>query len=56
MKLIYEKSRAGRRGIGVPQPGLPVPAVPAELARKQPPRLPELAEPEVLRHFKRHEN
>ncbi|MGZ4258631.1 MAG: aminomethyl-transferring glycine dehydrogenase subunit GcvPB [Gaiellaceae bacterium] len=51
MKLIFEKSRAGRRGIGVPQPGLPVPAVPAELARKQPPRLPEVAEPEVLRHF-----
>ena len=51
MKLIYEKSQAGRRGIGVPQPDLPVPEVPAELARSQPPRLPELAEPEVLRHF-----
>ena len=51
MKLIYEKSRAGRRGIGVPKPDLPVPEVPAALARKQPPRLPELAEPEVLRHF-----
>jgi glycine dehydrogenase subunit 2 len=52
VKLIYEKSQAGRRGIGVPRPdGLPVPEVPADLARKQPPRLPELAEPEVLRHF-----
>ena len=51
MKLIYEKSQAGRRGIGVPKPDLPVPDVPAELARKHPPRLPELAEPEVLRHF-----
>ena len=53
MKLIYEKSQAGRRGIGVPQPpeGLDVPEVPAELRRKEPPRLPELAEPEVLRHF-----
>src|SRR5204863_6432866 len=47
----YEKSRAGRRGLGVPRPDLPVPEVPAELARKEPPRLPELAEPEVLRHF-----
>jgi glycine dehydrogenase subunit 2 len=28
-----------------------VPEVPAELRRKEPPRLPELAEPEVLRHF-----
>ena len=52
MKLIYEKSQAGRRGIAVPRPeGLEVPEVPAELQRKEPPRLPELAEPEVLRHF-----
>ena len=51
MKLIYEKSQPGRRGIGVPDTGLPVPEVPPELARARPPRLPELAEPEVLRHF-----
>ena len=34
MKLIYEKSQAGRRGLAVPKPDLPVPAVPEELARK----------------------
>jgi len=53
VKLIYEKSQAGRRGLGVPRPpdGLDVPEVPVELRRKEPPRLPELAEPEVLRHF-----
>jgi glycine dehydrogenase subunit 2 len=51
MKLIYEKSRPGRRGLEVPKPELPVPAIPEELARRTPPRLPELAEPEVLRHF-----
>ena len=51
MKLIYEKSRPGRRGLAVPTPDLPVPLVPAELARTAPPRLPELSEPEVLRHF-----
>src|SRR5207237_3233365 len=51
VKLIYEKSQAGRRGLGVPRPDLPVPELPDELARKEPPRLPELAEPEVLRHF-----
>jgi glycine dehydrogenase subunit 2 len=51
VKLIYEKSQPGRRGIGVPIPALPVPEVPPELARAAPPRLPELAEPEVLRHF-----
>jgi glycine dehydrogenase subunit 2 len=51
MKLIYEKSQPGRRGIGVPKPALPVPELPADLRRADPPRLPELAEPEVLRHF-----
>jgi glycine dehydrogenase subunit 2 len=51
MKLIFEKSRPGRRGLAIPTPDLPVPEVPAGLARKRPPRLPELAEPEVLRHF-----
>ncbi|MEI8104810.1 MAG: aminomethyl-transferring glycine dehydrogenase subunit GcvPB [Actinomycetes bacterium] len=51
MKLIYEKSRPGRRGLEIPKPDLPVPAIPAGLARKTPPRLPEMAEPEVMRHF-----
>ncbi len=51
MKLIYEKSRRGRRGLAIPKPDLPVPEVPAHLSRATPPRLPELAEPEVLRHF-----
>jgi len=50
-RLIYERSQPGRRGLEVPRPDLPIPDVPEELARKQPPRLPELAEPEVLRHF-----
>jgi glycine dehydrogenase subunit 2 len=51
MKLIYERSRPGRRGLEVPRPDLPVPPLPEGLARSAPPRLPELAEPEVLRHF-----
>jgi glycine cleavage system P protein (glycine dehydrogenase) subunit 2 len=51
LKLIYEKSQPGRRGLAVPKPDLPVPEIPEELARKVPPRLPEIAEPEVLRHF-----
>ncbi len=51
-KLIYEKSQAGRRASEIPRPeGLPAPDVPEELRRAEPPRLPELAEPEVLRHF-----
>jgi glycine dehydrogenase subunit 2 len=51
-KLIYERSQAGRRASEIPRPaGLPAPDVPEELRRAEPPRLPELAEPEVLRHF-----
>jgi glycine dehydrogenase subunit 2 len=51
VKLIFEKSQAGRRGGELPKPDVPAPAVPRELRRARPPRLPELAEPEILRHF-----
>jgi glycine dehydrogenase subunit 2 len=51
MKLIYEKSRAGRRGGRIPDPGVETAEVPADLARSTPPRLPELAEPELVRHY-----
>ena len=52
MKLIYERSQAGRRAGTVPDHGLPVPEVPEGLRpRRQPPRLPELAEPELVRHW-----
>ena len=51
MKLIFEKSQAGRRGGELPRPDVPRVDVPAELRRARPPRLPELAEPEILRHF-----
>jgi glycine dehydrogenase subunit 2 len=51
MKLIYEKSQLGRRGGELPRYDLPAAAVPAELRRRMPPRLPELAEPEIIRHF-----
>jgi glycine dehydrogenase subunit 2 len=51
VKLIYEKSRPGRRAGRPPRPDLPVPEIPAELRRAHAPRLPELAEPDLLRHF-----
>ncbi len=51
MKLIYEKSRAGRRSSRIADPGVPPAEVPAALARRTPPRLPELAEPELVRHY-----
>src|SRR5438046_9645571 len=51
MKLIFEKSQPGRRGGEIPHPDLPAADVPGELRRARPPRRPELAEPELLRHF-----
>jgi len=50
-QLIYERSRPGRRASSLPHYDLPPVAVPPELARTSPPRLPEVAEPELVRHF-----
>src|SRR4029079_7166984 len=49
--LIYKKSQPGRRAGRVPSYDLPVPEVPAELLREAPPRLPEVPENEIVRHF-----
>jgi len=49
--LVFEQSRPGRRASTLPAHDLPVPEVPSELARTRAPRLPELAEPELVRHF-----
>src|SRR5438067_13406252 len=51
MKLIFEKSQAGRRAGELPRYDLPSAGVPEELRRRTAPRLPELAEPEIVRHF-----
>jgi len=51
VKLIFEQSQAGRRGGAPPSYDLPQADVPRELRRAELPRLPELAEPELLRHF-----
>ena len=52
MKLIYERSQAGRRASAIPHhAGLPAPEVPDELRRTEPPRLPEVPEFELVRHF-----
>src|SRR5215213_1763709 len=52
MKLVFEKSRPGRRAGRIPRPEkLPAPELPAELRRRKPPRLPEVPENEIVRHF-----
>jgi glycine cleavage system P protein (glycine dehydrogenase) subunit 2 len=50
-QLIYERSRPGRRAGRVPSYDLPEADVPAALRRARPPRLPEVSEPELVRHF-----
>jgi glycine dehydrogenase subunit 2 len=52
VKLIYEKSQSGRRSSAIPHyDGLPAPDVPEELRRSEPPRLPEVHELGLVRHF-----
>jgi glycine cleavage system P protein (glycine dehydrogenase) subunit 2 len=50
MELIYEKSRPGRRAGFVPRADVEKADAPAELRRATPPRLPEVTEPELVRH------
>jgi glycine dehydrogenase subunit 2 len=51
VKLIYERSKAGRTAYTLPRHDLDVPDVPTSLRRAEPPCLPEVAEPELVRHF-----
>ncbi len=59
--IIFELSRPGRRAILVPEPepemkeavGDPMAGIPDTVRRKEPPRLPELSQPQVVRHYLR---
>jgi glycine dehydrogenase subunit 2 len=51
VKLIYERSQPGRRASSLPLPDVPRADVPDELRRQHAPRLPEISEPELVRHF-----
>jgi glycine dehydrogenase subunit 2 len=56
-KTIFEKSAPGRRAAALPEAGVPerplAELVPERLLRSQPPRLPEVSEPEIVRHYNR---
>jgi glycine dehydrogenase subunit 2 len=56
-KTIYERSRPGRRAFVAPPPGVPErpldELIPAELRRAESPALPEVSEPEIVRHYNR---
>lgn len=52
MKTLFAKSSPGRQGVWPDQPGRPAAdMLPAGLLRAAPPRLPELGELDVVRHF-----
>ena len=51
--LIFERSRPGRGSPGLAPPDLPAPALPAHLVREVAPRLPEVSELQVVRHYTR---
>ena len=52
MKLIYEISVNGRRGVRLPASDVPAAApLPGEFLRAEPAGLPELSELDVVRHF-----
>ncbi len=54
---IYERSKPGRRAFVAPPLDVPErpmdELLPPELRREAPPRLPEVAEPEIVRHYNR---
>ncbi|HWK26679.1 MAG TPA: aminomethyl-transferring glycine dehydrogenase subunit GcvPB [Solirubrobacter sp.] len=52
-KTIYEKSKPGRRAFVAPELDVPRHALPERFRRTAPPKLPEIAEPEIVRHYNR---
>jgi len=56
-RTIFEKSRPGRRAAALPPAEVPErpleELIPARLLRREAPRLPEVSEPEIVRHYNR---
>ena len=57
VRTIFEKSKPGRRAGTLPPSGVPerplAELIPERLLRAAPPRLPEVSEPEIIRHYNR---
>ena len=59
--VIFELSVPGQRGVLIPKPeeeittavGDPLASLPEKMRRVEPPKLPELSQPQVLRHYVR---
>src|SRR3954447_9448767 len=52
-RTIYEKSVPGRRAFVGPELDVPAHELPERFGRQEPPKLPEIAEPEIVRHYNR---
>jgi glycine dehydrogenase subunit 2 len=56
-RTIFERLKPGRRAAVLPEAGMPErpleELIPAKLLRAEPPRLPEVSEPEIVRHYNR---
>jgi glycine dehydrogenase subunit 2 len=53
-RTIFQKGAPGRRAFTCPEldvPALPAEALPERFRRAEPPRLPEVSEPEIVRHY-----
>jgi len=57
MGTIYELSRSGRRGVGLPQLDVPLKSleelIPKGMVRTELPGLPEVSQPDLVRHYTR---
>lgn len=51
MELIFEISKSGRKGYSLPRLDVPDVSLPERFRRKEPAILPEVSEPEIIRHF-----
>ncbi len=51
MELIIERSKPGRKGYSLPKPDTPHYELHADLQRTTPAALPEISEPQIMRHF-----
>ncbi len=55
MSTIYDRGAPGRRALALPSLGQPeerlLGLIPAGMRRKRPPRLPEVSQPELVRHY-----
>lgn len=51
METIFEISKQGRRGYSLPDCDVPVAEIPKDHQREEYARLPEVSEPQIIRHF-----